>query len=70
MVKRTLLGTPISIDEEMIGRHFLNICQDQQCNGKCEDKDGDYICTRCGKPQTSGDEIIKKACQIEDDAPS
>jgi len=70
MVKKTILGTPISIDEEMIGRHFLNICQDKQCNGKYKDEGGDYICTLCGKLQTSGDEIIKKACQIEDDAPS
>jgi len=70
MVKTTILQTPISINIEMVGRHFLNICQNQQCNGKCKAEGGDYICTLCGKLQTSGDEIIKKACQIEDDAPS
>jgi len=70
MVKKTILGTPISIDEEMIGRHFLNICQDQQCNRKCKAEGGDYICTQCGKLQASGDEIIRKACLIEDDTPS
>lgn len=70
MGKLTILQTPISIDEEMVGRHFLNICQNQQCNGKVVAEGADYICQRCSQPQASGDDIIKKACQIEDDTPS